>query len=91
MSCGDNPDANMASDEGTRTPDGRHRNLASLNLRKLTGELSLLAQAAAIGEDYDAPDRMNVLADALCTIGGGRERCGTQFVAIRKRRKGRRN
>eukprot|EP00965_Chrysotila_dentata_P257134 6212779-Pleurochrysis_carterae.AAC.1 len=57
MSCGDNLEASMASDEGAGTPDERHCNLASLNLSELAGELSLLAHAAEIGEDYDA-DRM---------------------------------
>eukprot|EP00965_Chrysotila_dentata_P148225 4893458-Pleurochrysis_carterae.AAC.1 len=54
MSCGDNPEASMSSDEGSGTPDERQRNLASLNLRELAGELSLLAHAAATGERYDA-------------------------------------
>eukprot|EP00965_Chrysotila_dentata_P115325 3811866-Pleurochrysis_carterae.AAC.1 len=78
----------MASDEGAGTPDERQRNLASLNLRELAGELSLLAHAAAIGEDNDA-DRMNVLANALRTIGGG-ERVMRRAM-IRKRHKGWRN
>eukprot|EP00965_Chrysotila_dentata_P127870 4228523-Pleurochrysis_carterae.AAC.1 len=57
MSCGDNPEADMASGEAAGTPDERQRNLASLNLSELAGELSLLFLAAAIGTDYDA-DRM---------------------------------
>eukprot|EP00965_Chrysotila_dentata_P143957 4755056-Pleurochrysis_carterae.AAC.1 len=69
------------------TPDERQRNLASLNLRELAGELSLLAHAAETGKQCDA-DRLNALTEALRTIGGG-ERVVRQ--AIRKRRKGRRN
>eukprot|EP00965_Chrysotila_dentata_P156233 5161967-Pleurochrysis_carterae.AAC.2 len=88
MSCGENPEASMASDEGAGTPDERQRtNLASLNLRELVGELSLLAHAAATGEHYDA-DRLNALTDALRAIGRG-ERVVRD--AISKRRKGRRN
>eukprot|EP00965_Chrysotila_dentata_P097969 3239542-Pleurochrysis_carterae.AAC.1 len=69
MSCDDNPEANMASNEGTGTPaDARQ----SLKLSELAGELSLLAHAAAAGGDYDA-DRMDVLTDALRTIGRGGE------------------
>eukprot|EP00965_Chrysotila_dentata_P166017 5481603-Pleurochrysis_carterae.AAC.1 len=87
MSCGDNPEANMASHEGVGTSDKRHRNLASLNLRESAGELSLLAHAAAIGEHYDA-DRLNALTDALRTI-----RRGERVVrhAVCKRREGQRN
>eukprot|EP00965_Chrysotila_dentata_P140562 4647749-Pleurochrysis_carterae.AAC.1 len=71
----------MASDKGTGTPDERLRDLASLNLLDLAGELSILAHAAAIGENYDA-DKMNVLTDALCTIGWGER---VMRRAIRKR------
>eukprot|EP00965_Chrysotila_dentata_P260403 6213893-Pleurochrysis_carterae.AAC.2 len=60
----------MASHERAGTPDERQRNLASLNLRELAGELSLLAHATATGEHYDA-DRLNALTDALRTIGRG--------------------
>eukprot|EP00965_Chrysotila_dentata_P141525 4677687-Pleurochrysis_carterae.AAC.1 len=52
MSCGDNPEANMASHEGAGTPDERQRNLAS-HKSELMGELSQLLHAAAIGGDYD--------------------------------------
>eukprot|EP00965_Chrysotila_dentata_P090563 2988891-Pleurochrysis_carterae.AAC.1 len=51
MSCGDDPEANMASGEGAGMPDERQCNLASLNLSELAGELKLLLHAAAIGED----------------------------------------
>eukprot|EP00965_Chrysotila_dentata_P192191 6175034-Pleurochrysis_carterae.AAC.1 len=54
MSCGENLKANMASDEGSGTSYECQRNLASLNLRELAGDLSLLAQAAATDKDYDA-------------------------------------
>eukprot|EP00965_Chrysotila_dentata_P125135 4135971-Pleurochrysis_carterae.AAC.1 len=64
MSCGDNPEANLASGEGAGTPDERQLNLASLNLNKLAGELSLLLHAAAIGRDYDA-DRMIAITTAI--------------------------
>eukprot|EP00965_Chrysotila_dentata_P007529 244966-Pleurochrysis_carterae.AAC.1 len=72
MSCGDNPEANVASHEGTGTLDERQRNLTSLNLSELAGKLSLLAHAAATGEDYDT-GRLNVLTDALRTIEKGGE------------------
>eukprot|EP00965_Chrysotila_dentata_P203426 6181713-Pleurochrysis_carterae.AAC.2 len=69
----------MASDEGSSTPDERQRNLASLNLREMAGELSLLAHAAATGGDYDA----EVECPYRCSSHyweGGREWCGAQFA-----------
>eukprot|EP00965_Chrysotila_dentata_P062430 2068996-Pleurochrysis_carterae.AAC.1 len=57
MSCGDNPEANMASNKNTYTPDASQRKSAGPDLSALVGELALWVHAAAIGEDYDA-DRM---------------------------------
>eukprot|EP00965_Chrysotila_dentata_P133343 4408627-Pleurochrysis_carterae.AAC.1 len=64
MSCGDNPEANMASNNNADTPDAGQRESAGPKLSALVGELALLVHAAAIGEEYDA-DRMSALATAL--------------------------
>eukprot|EP00965_Chrysotila_dentata_P237748 6202100-Pleurochrysis_carterae.AAC.1 len=48
MSCGDNPQANMASNNNTDTPDAGQRESAGPNLSTLVGELALLVHAAAI-------------------------------------------
>eukprot|EP00965_Chrysotila_dentata_P153354 5069139-Pleurochrysis_carterae.AAC.1 len=64
MSCCNNPEANMASNEDTGTPKAGQRELAGLNLSELVGALSLLVHVTAIGGDYDA-DSMSALATAL--------------------------
>eukprot|EP00965_Chrysotila_dentata_P175594 5796830-Pleurochrysis_carterae.AAC.1 len=64
MSCGDNPEASMASNEGTGTPKARQRESTALNLGELLRELSLLLYAAAIGRDHDA-DRKIAIATTI--------------------------
>eukprot|EP00965_Chrysotila_dentata_P233496 6199613-Pleurochrysis_carterae.AAC.1 len=64
MSCGDNPEANMASNNNTNKPDAGRRESAGPSLSALVGELALLVHAAAIGEEHNA-DRMSALATAL--------------------------
>eukprot|EP00965_Chrysotila_dentata_P209643 6185411-Pleurochrysis_carterae.AAC.9 len=64
MSCGDNPEANMASNKDTDTLDAGQHESAGLNLSALGRELSLLVQAAAIVGDYNA-NRMSALATTL--------------------------
>eukprot|EP00965_Chrysotila_dentata_P086178 2843101-Pleurochrysis_carterae.AAC.1 len=41
MSCGDNPEANMASSKDTGTPDAGPCEAPGLNLSALVGELAL--------------------------------------------------
>eukprot|EP00965_Chrysotila_dentata_P141124 4664533-Pleurochrysis_carterae.AAC.1 len=64
MSCGDNPEANMAPKGSTGSPKAGQRESTALNLSKLLRELSLLLHAAAIGRDYDA-NRMIAIATTI--------------------------
>eukprot|EP00965_Chrysotila_dentata_P198612 6178904-Pleurochrysis_carterae.AAC.1 len=64
ISCGDNPEADMASNRNTDTLDAGQRESAGPNLSALVRELAVFVHAAAIGGDYDA-DRMIALATAL--------------------------